>query len=374
MSFTASMVTGDGTITAVVDGNSYTVDKHHLNYLSIVKAFKEGNSERFVELTNPASQIEEYLGADLPDVNDTVGSIELRHGVIYYGDSVLENTLVDRIYEMMRQGYSFKYMLYFLNNLMMNPSYHSVSQLYKFLEHKHMPITADGYFLAYKTVCTYHGEEFVDCHGKTVRDGDLVDKYTRKVRNNVGDTPNMPRNQVNDDPKTHCSRGYHAGALSYAGPGGWYNSDSDTVILVKIHPADAVAVPDDVNFTKLRTCKYEVVEIYRGPLTNPVYDTDGDDLYDDEVEHDEWYDEDEEENEVFDYEPVTVDDLQIGDVIRLEYVDRFGVSKQRHVSIIDEDFNSFEVELLEDDPSYDDEVSTQVRRFKFSGMYDIKRY
>lgn len=372
MSFTAKMITGDGTITVYIDGKSYTVGREHINYPRLVNAVKEDNAEEFVEFFDVSSKVEEYL--DVPDVNDVVGLVALRHGVLYYNEEKMENLVVDRVYDMMRKGYPFKYMLFFLNNLMQNPSHHSVQQLYRFLEHKNLPITSDGCFLAYKSVKTYHGPEFVDRFGRTVRDGDLVDKWSGKIRNNVGDIISCPRNEVDDNPRNHCSKGFHAGALSYAGPDGWYNYSSDTVILVKIHPANAVSVPDDHSFMKLRCCSYEVKEIYRGPLTKPVYDTDGDDLYDDDVEHfDEFDDYESEEQILFDVVPIEVDDIEEGDKLRLTYTDRYDVTKRRHVEVLEDGGTFFEVELLEDDPSYDPDIVPSIRKFKVVGIESVER-
>ena len=54
----------------------------------------------------------------------------------------------------------------------------------------------------------------------------------------------------------------YVGCLKYSGPGGWYNSYDNKVVIVKVNPRDAVKRTKDHNATKLRVCKYEVVGLY----------------------------------------------------------------------------------------------------------------
>ena len=82
---------------------------------------------------------------------------------------------------------------------MANPSRRATEELYRFLEHKSMPLTPEGNFLAYKGVTS----DFKDC-------------YSRKFDNSVGQTLTMIRNQVCDDANVGCSDGFHAGSYEYA--------------------------------------------------------------------------------------------------------------------------------------------------------------
>ncbi len=60
--------------------------------------------------------------------------------------------------------------------------------------------------------------------------------------------------------------------LSLTNPNGWYHSQGDNVILVKVNPRDIVAVPKDHQAQKMRVSRYEVigdfVSAYEFPLTN----------------------------------------------------------------------------------------------------------
>jgi hypothetical protein len=101
---------------------------------------------------------------------------------------------------------------------------------------------------------------------------DYTDKYSGTVDNTPGQKPErMERSQVDDNPNNHCSNGYHVGALGYAGPGGWYNSPRDKVMICKVDPADVVSVPNDHGCQKMRCCYYEPVGEFQGELQGVVY-------------------------------------------------------------------------------------------------------
>ena len=59
---------------------------------------------------------------------------------------------------------------------------------------------------------------------------------------------------------------------------------NDVIVIVKINPKDAVSVPSDSSYEKLRTCKYEVVGQYEGQLLKPLYSEEY--QYDDDEDED----------------------------------------------------------------------------------------
>jgi hypothetical protein len=137
-------------------------------------------------------------------------------------------------------------MALFLNNLMKNPDSHSVEQLYRFMEHTKMPLTEDGYLLAYKIVTD-----------------DYKDKYTKRLDNSVGKEVSMPRNLVRNDPNVACADGLHFCSWVYA-TGFYNNKRTDRMMVIKIHPRDVVSVPFDHHNEKGRCCKYKV--LYEIPM------------------------------------------------------------------------------------------------------------
>jgi hypothetical protein len=128
-----------------------------------------------------------------------------------------------------------------------------VQELYTFLEHKNLPITEDGCFLAYKAVTS-----------------DYKDKWTQQIDNSVGETVSMQRRKVNDDCGMGCSDGLHCGALEYV-EGYRSEHSGDRVVIVKVNPKDVVSVPTDCECQKVRTCEYQVIADYEGPLESLLH-------------------------------------------------------------------------------------------------------
>ncbi len=364
-SFLANSVKGDSLVAVLSDGTSYTADKTHSNWNQLAQALKNKDAEAFVDAFDLNKVLENYVTGPT-NVNVASGCVKVVDGQIFYGKEALRSTLVDRIYEMMNRGYDFIHMLTFLDNLHENPSKNSFDQLHSFLENAFLPITPDGCFLAYKTVRVHTGDRFTDEYGNVVDAGDYVDKYTGSVRNNVGDEPWMSRNKVTDNPDVHCSHGYHVGALAYAGPGGWYNSSNDVVVIVKVDPRDAVSVPNDHSCQKLRVCRYTVVGLYQGELVRPVYNVD-----DEDFEYDDSFDDDlaEDEPDFFEEEYESADSFWVGDEMVCVYEKADGTVANRVVQILEVDVRNrlYIVELLQGDAKHDIET-TNIRNFKFDSI------
>lgn len=267
--FTAKMFNpSNGNFNVVLNGKNYLVSTDHPAYEKLLHSYKSNDTQMFLDNWNVATAIKRQVeNSSLLDTKVTV----TEDGVFYDGEQV-DKFVCDHILEMVRQGFDIQPMVKFLENLYQNPDKNSVDQLYKFLQHKNMPITDDGCFIGYKTVSDNY-----------------KDKYTGTIDNSVGQVVKMRRNAISNNPNHHCDQGLHVGALSYAGPGGWYNNGSDKVVLVKVNPRDAVSVPSDHNFTKLRVCEYEVIGDYVAPLESAVFTNSSRDYesFDDDVMEDE---------------------------------------------------------------------------------------
>lgn len=337
----------DNNLTAVIDCVPYTVGKDHENYNGLRAAIKENDADAFLERLHPNKKVLDFVKKECELVYDNTGlSYDEESGVFTYYGQELHNAVTDRIQHLRKEGMPFKPVLNFLHNLMENGSAASVESLMDFLDHKCLPITPEGFFLAYKSVKTHTGDSmFTDVNGKLVSSGDFVDKYSGRVRNNVGDVISCPRNMVDDNRDHACSHGYHVGALHYSGPDGWYHNENDTILIVKVNPRDAVCVPHDESHGKLRVCEYEVVGVYNKPLEHSLYTASGEELDYSDV------DEDEDWDSVDNF--VDIDDLYEGDEIKFTYKNKGnGEVKSRH-GIIEEFFDDrVHVRLGEEDPSY----------------------
>jgi hypothetical protein len=135
------------------------------------------------------------------------------------------------------QKLPYKALLKFWDNLKKNPSFNSRKMLFKFLEHNGHPLTSDGCFIAYRGVT----EDFKDVHTKT-------------FDNKPGSVCEMPRSQVNDNPNETCSDGLHVACFDYA------KGFGPKLVEVKVNPIDVVCVPVDYNGTKMRVCRFEVIQ------------------------------------------------------------------------------------------------------------------
>ena len=163
--------------------------------------------------------------------------LALVDGVLNVKGTPMPTELSARILAFKESGDKFDYLLKFWDNLQSNPSFNSRQMLFKFLEHNGHPITPDGCFIAYRGVTS-----------------DFKDKHTRKWDNAVGSVCEIDRSEVDDNPNNTCSFGLHVACWNYA------QSWGDRVVMVKVNPADVVAVPTDYNGTKMRVCRFEVME------------------------------------------------------------------------------------------------------------------
>jgi hypothetical protein len=139
----------------------------------------------------------------------------------------------------------------FHERLSRNPSFRSVQQLFKFLNHANIPFTKDGCFLAYKSVRS-----------------DYKDVHSGSWDNRPGAVNEMPRNQISDDPNHACHEGFHVGALSYA-----RSFSGSKMVVCKVDPEHVVCVPYDASQEKMRVCKYKVIGEWSGqPLDSLLHD------------------------------------------------------------------------------------------------------
>lgn len=244
--------------------NSYSVDKSHINFDRIKELFTQYYSADNNEQDAIEAELTTLVNIPKTIENQSCGSLEVRGDEIYHNGVPLHNVLVDRIFEVMKSGFPVQHLLKFLENIMLNPSYRAINELYGFLEHKGLPITSDGHFLAYKAVT-----------------GNFKDKHTNTFDNTVGKTVSMKRTEVDDDCSIGCSKGLHAGTLDYVNG---FRSYDDKTVVVKINPKDVVSVPKDSNEEKVRVCEYAVVDVLQSEFIAPVVEEYDDD--DDEEDYD----------------------------------------------------------------------------------------
>lgn len=245
---------------------SVQIDTSHPSYVQIKKALLAKASEDEVEkLLDVNESLKSYVETE------SNGKAVVKDGQVFFDGQPVHNVISERILQFMKEGLPFSHLLRFMEKCELNPSHKAKVELFDFLQHKSLPITDEGNFLAYKAI-----------------NSDWTDKHTGKISNIIGAKPFMLRNKVDDDREVGCSSGFHAGSLQYCAE---FGHAGDRLVIVLIDPKDVVSVPKDCNFQKLRCCTYTVVSEFTDELVKPLYNDRGEDTYDDyEDDDDDWND------------------------------------------------------------------------------------
>ena len=234
----------------------YPLNRTHINYDAVIDAVRNNDEATIHKLCNVAKTIENNFAS-------IEGKVRVENGHVYYDNLLLDGIIVDRILGFIKHKLSVQPLLKFINKLYENPSSRAISELYKFLENKNMPITPSGNFLAYKGVQSDYLS--ITAGNIEVIKGGV---FNGKISNAVGQEIEVKRNQVCDDKDIPCSKGLHAGSLKYATEFG----KRGKVVIVEINPANVVSIPSDCECQKLRTCAYKVVGEFEVPLNDNYCD------------------------------------------------------------------------------------------------------
>lgn len=226
----------DNSLTVFVNGKPYSIDHSHPNNTRIREAILARQWEALTWLVDIPRSI----------VIRSQGALELRDDGIYWRGEQLHGVAIDRTLRMMDEGYDISPMLNFLEKVQQNPIESARRELFEWLEMSDMPLHADGDFLAYKMV----RDDYLDLHSGT-------------VDNSIGKVVEMPREHVDPDRNRTCSVGLHFCSINYLSAA--YNlgyGQKKRCLILKINPADVVAIPNDYSFSKGRTWRYLVFAEY----------------------------------------------------------------------------------------------------------------
>jgi hypothetical protein len=220
------LITGNAVV-VVINNKQYTLSKGNIGFDALIEAIKEGRWEDVPALASPVVAVRKFSN----------GFVDVIDGQVTYDGQPIHSVLSQKILDMFEQGFDINPLTNFMQNLYTNPSKRAVDELYGFLESGNMPITEDGYFLAYKKV----REDYTDVH-------------SGKFDNSVGKVVSMPRNQVDDNKDNTCSAGLHFCSFDYLKSFG-----GSRIMILKINPADVVSIPSDYDQQKGRTWRYTVI-------------------------------------------------------------------------------------------------------------------
>ena len=225
----SAKIISDDTLTIFHDGTVATAHNSDPLWDEVKEALINDDYDTAMQLLDKPAVISEFIkGSDLTIEGYT----------IWYKGKELPSALARRILRMREEGFDVTPMVRFVERLYQNPSNRAITELYGFLSCNDLPITEDGFFLAYKRI----RENWKDCHSGT-------------IDNSIGEIVEMERQDVDDDCNRTCSHGLHFASLNYLTHFG-----GSKLVALKISPADVVSIPIDYDNSKGRCCRYQVIE------------------------------------------------------------------------------------------------------------------
>jgi hypothetical protein len=225
----------ENAVTVVLDFVPHVVPRTHVNWDKIIAALTNGGT---VDTVRPLIDIPAAVA------NFMKGAIEIKDRALYWNGRPLDTSLTRRILQHMdgNNPALADPLIAFLENVMENPSYRAVQGLFEWVEKSNLPVTPDGYILAWKAV----REDYTSIHQTPGR----VYDHT------PGNVVEMPRNECDEDPEQTCSTGLHFCSANYLRN---YAGGGNRVVVVKVHPRDVTAIPKEYGCEKGRCCRYEVI-------------------------------------------------------------------------------------------------------------------
>jgi hypothetical protein len=223
------------------DGKSFSLDDTQPIFVKLKEAVRAKDGLKARKLVNAAEEVGAWSDGKL---------IVDKHDNVLYDGKHIHPKMHARMLKMVREKAPVGHLVKFLDNLYQNPRAESIQDLYEFMEANNLPLTEDGYFLAFKTVRN-----------------DYKDHHTGQIDNSVGQTVFIDRSKCEFNRNQTCSTGLHFCGHEYIGV-----MPSGKVMLVKVNPRDVTSIPTDYNNRKGRCCEYTVLsEVRYGEKLDGVF-------------------------------------------------------------------------------------------------------
>lgn len=222
-------------LTMFFKGRQRAIARTHPQFEGILAAVAANAADELIDLLDIKSFVARISFGDISICTDDT---------VRYRGTPVPDYLASRMIEHHHLGYPIDPLCKFTEKLMDNPNFDVRGDLYQWLERGNMPIFPDGDFAAYKVVRADFTPIHTGPYGKDQSPGKVVE---------------MPRHACNENRDHTCSTGLHFCSYEYL-PVFAAGSAANKVILLKINPADVVAIPTDYNLSKGRTCRFEVIE------------------------------------------------------------------------------------------------------------------
>jgi hypothetical protein len=212
-------------------------------FSQIVMGLASGQIENLESLLDKAKMVKTY----------TKGKFSVAEGQVILNGEALPKTLSNMLFKFIDAGQNTDHLESFWNKLSQNPLDSAKQSLYDWIDANRITIAEDGDFIAYKSIRS-----------------DFKDTYSGKFDNSPGKIVEIPREDVDHDRDTTCSRGLHVAQWDYA-HNVYGRGNQSITVEVKVNPRDVVAVPNDYNNQKMRVCRYEVIQVVGQPTNTVVY-------------------------------------------------------------------------------------------------------
>lgn len=223
-----------------------SADSTHPRYNEIEELVKN-DYEEFADLID----MTEAVAGEFKRITDKV---TIDSAGVKYDLDPIDESLSKQIMRFYYDSLDYNPLVKFLEKVMTNTDENSRNQLFTWLSVHDFTINDAGNIIGYKSIQNNGDGSYTPYNQGFARINDQ--EFNGRLKISVGDTVEMPRSMVTNDPAIGCSVGHHVGTFAYAhsfGPSG------DTMMLVEVDPADVVSVPDDCNCEKMRVSKYKVL-------------------------------------------------------------------------------------------------------------------
>lgn len=230
----------------VVNGRTFTINDTHPSWTAVVKKLKAADYTDLDKILDVRKAVTVFSQGRVKITDD---------GELTFDGKPMHSVLAKRIVSGFKGGENISRLAKFMERVEQNPSQAARDELFLWLETSKLPFTEDGHFLAYKKVA----ENYKDI-------------YSGKFDHSVGTTLSMPREKVDPDRRNTCSYGFHFCSLDYLNH--YSSAPNDRVMIVKVDPANVVAIPADYSNQKGRATGYTVVAEFNGWVRNSGQDWD----------------------------------------------------------------------------------------------------
>lgn len=249
-----SLVSNDTSESLVVllDGQLHAVASTHIHFKQLKDYLVHGGTdpERVRELMDAKTAVANKLSR----LSSRVTFDGER--IIFDGDA-LDTALSRHLVRLLREGHEdVRPTVAFMEKLAANPSPLSRKLLWTWLNTRDFALTPEGDIIGYKAVQNTPDNLSITYGNNQVVVNDQV--HTGYVPNPIGALVTIARSEVDPDRDHGCAAGLHVGTWDYAKD---FARGHGKILTVSVNPRDAVAVPRDHDFSKMRVCAYTVLAV-----------------------------------------------------------------------------------------------------------------